>query len=121
MRFMTEEEYEKSLEKFEKTRKRDAIFEAIGICLRRIFFTPLSIFFHVIAFVTKGVGYVASFGMFVGVYNLYKAIKAIMGGAPIGEVSELPSGIALILLPFVVFAISVITERLYIYLEDHAS
>ena len=50
----TDEEYEKSKKNFKKKEKRDMFFVSIFSGLRTIIYTPLSIAFHAVSFVAKG-------------------------------------------------------------------
>ena len=72
----TDEEYEKSKKNFKKKEKRDMFFVSIFSGLRTIIYTPLSIAFHAVSFVAKGIGYISSFGLIAGVYYLYQSFCA---------------------------------------------
>ena len=82
----TDEEYEKSKKNFKKKEKRDMFFVSIFSGLRTIIYTPLSIAFHAVSFVAKGIGYISSFGLIAGVYYLYQSFCAFKSGIPFGEI-----------------------------------
>ena len=66
----TEEEYEKSKKNFKKKEKRDMFFVSVFSGLRTIIYTPLSIAFHAVSFVAKGIGYISSFGLIAGLLSV---------------------------------------------------
>ena len=78
------EEYEKSKENFNKIEKWEKFFISVFSGLRTIIYTPLSIAFHAVSFVAKGIGYIFSFGLIAGVYYLYQSFCAFKIGVPFG-------------------------------------
>ena len=117
---LTEEEKIEMREKREKAGRRREFFAKISEFLRSVFFPPLSIAFHAISFVTKGIGIISSFGLFAGFYYAYKSVVALMDGVPFKDVDTNGKAITFILLPFIAYGISVITERIYCYFEDNS-
>ena len=120
MRYMTEEEKEKRNIKLRRIQKRERITESILGGLRTIIYTPLSIAFHAVSFVAKGVGFISAFGLIIGAYQMYQAIRMIATGTPIGEVENMTSAVTLLILPFIAYGISVVTEKIYRYFENNA-
>lgn len=120
MRFMTEEEIIARDEKLRKIRRREAFFESIMSCVRPIVFTPLSIMFHLISFVARGIGCVSSFGLVLGFYRLYQSFVAFKNGVPLGEIDTIGKALPLIFVPFIAYAVSEITGRIYEYFEMKA-
>lgn len=120
MRFLTQEEIEYRREKDRKRKRREAFYAKVKSCLRCIFYTPLSIAFHAVSFVSRGIGFIASFGLIAGVYYLYQSFVAFRNNVPLAEIEVLSKGILLTVLPFIVYAIAEITERLYRWFENNA-
>ena len=96
----TDEEYEKSKKNFKKN-------------------TPLSIAFHAVSFVAKGIGYISSFGLIAGVYYLYQSFCAFKSGIPFGEIGELNKAVCFIIFPFVAYLVSYVCEKIHIYFEEN--
>ena len=119
-RAMTEEEIEKRNKKMRRSRKRNAIMSSIMSCVRTAVYTPLSIAFHAISFVSKGAGCISAFGMLVGVYYVYMGISAVVNGAAFGEIDSFQKAVPYFIFPFIAYGTSVVTERIYHYLEDNA-
>lgn len=117
---MTEEEMEKRDERLRRESKRNAIIGNMLSCARTIVYTPLSIAFHAISFVTRGVGFVSAFGMLAGCYHIYKGIDAVMGGAAFRNVDSFVKAVPFFVIPFIAYGISEVTGRIYRYLEDNA-
>lgn len=117
---LTDEEYEKSKKNFRKIEKREKFFSSVFSGLRTIIYTPLSIAFHAVSFVAKGIGYISSFGLIAGVYYLYQSFCAFKSGIPIGEIGELSKAVGFIVFPFIVYLISYVCEKIYTYLEENA-
>ena len=84
----TEEEYEKSKKNFKKIEKREKFFSSVFSGLRTIIYTPLSIAFHAVSFVEKGIGCISSFGLIAGVYYLYQSFCAFKSGVSFGEIMQ---------------------------------
>lgn len=85
--------------------------------LRTIVCTPLSIAFHAVSFVSKGIGYISSFGLIAGVYYLYQSFSALFKGVPFAEVDTFGKAFSFIIFPFIAYGISVVTEKVWLYLE----
>ena len=77
---MTDEEYARSEKRIEKSEKRYKFFGSVFSELRTIIYTPLSIAFHAVSYVAKGIGYISSFGLIAGVYYLYQSFCAFKSG-----------------------------------------
>ena len=120
MRWMTEEEMKKTEEKIRRIEKRAAVFDGMLSILRTIVYTPLSIAFHAVSFLARGVGAISSFGLLLAAYYLYKGFTAFKSGVPLGQIEVLQRVPVLVLLPFIAYAIAAITECIYGYFEDHA-
>ena len=116
----TEEEYEKSKKNFKKKEKRDMFFVSVFSGVRTIIYTPLSIAFHAVSFVAKGIGYISSFGLIAGVYYLYQSFCAFKSGIPFGEIGELNKAVCFIIFPFVAYLVSYVCEKIHIYFEENA-
>ena len=116
----TDEEYEKSKKNFKKKEKRDMFFFSIFSGLITIIYTPLSIAFHAVSFVAKGIGYISSFGLIAGVYYLYQSFCAFKSGIPFGEIGELNKAVCFIIFPFVAYLVSYVCEKIHIYFEENA-
>lgn len=116
----TDEEYEKSKKNFKKKEIRDMFFVSIFSGLRTIIYTPLSIAFHAVSFVAKGIGYISSFGLIAGVYYLYQSFCAFKSGIPFGEIGELNKAVCFIIFPFVAYLVSYVCEKIHIYFEENA-
>lgn len=118
--FYTEEEMREYRERERKMEKREKFFAKIFSCLRCIFYTPLSIAFHAVSFVARGIGFVSSFGLIAGVYYLYQSFVAFRNGVPLAEIETLLTGIELVVAPFIIYAIAEISERIYHWFENNA-
>lgn len=116
----TQEERVKIEKRRKRIHKREAFFENLRDIMRPVIFTPLSVVFHIISFVTKGIGYISSVGLIAGFYYLYKSIEALINGVPFGEIDTFVKAVAFIIIPFAAFGISVVTERIYCYFENNA-
>ena len=116
----TEEEYEKSKKNFKKIEKREKFFSSIFSGLRTIIYTPLSIAFHAVSFVAKGIGYISSFGLIAGVYYLYQSFCAFKSGVPFGEIGELSKAVGFIVFPFIAYLVSYVSRKIYTYFEENA-
>lgn len=89
----------------------------ICLVLKPIFFTPLSIMFHVLTFVFRVIGGVASVALPFGIYFTYKYLVEwrMNGVCPEG----LRTSIAVIIFPFIAFAFATLSEKLWCYFEDN--
>lgn len=117
---MPVENIAKSEEKLRRSRKRSAIIGNIMSCLRTIIYTPLSVAFHAVSFVTKGIGYISSLGLIAAAFYVYQAFTAFKSGTPFGEIDVIGKAATLIAIPFIAYAVSVITEHIYEYFENNA-
>lgn len=117
---MTDEEYARSQKRIEKSEKRYKFFGSAFSELRTIIYTPLSIAFHAVSFVAKGIGYISSFGLIAGVYYLYQSFCAFKSGIPFGEIGELNKAVCFIIFPFVAYLVSYVCEKIHIYFEENA-
>lgn len=123
MRYLTdlsEKEKERRDKRLRREAKRDEIVGSIMSCVRTIIYTPLSIAFHAVSFVTRGIGCVSAFGMLLGGYRVYEGFVALKKGAAFGEIDSFQKAVPLFIIPFIAYGISVITEKIYRYLEDNA-
>lgn len=117
---MTDEEYERSKKNLKRLDKRYEFFDSVFSGLRTIIYTPLSIAFHAVSFVAKGIGYISSFGLIAGVYYLYQSFCAFKSGVPFGEIGELSKAVGFIVFPFIAYLVSYVTEKIYTYFEENA-
>lgn len=120
MHYMTEEEKERRNKRLRREAKVEEIFGGIMSCVRTIVYTPLSIAFHAVSFVTRGIGCVSAFGILIGGYRVYEGIMAMKAGASFGQIDSFQKAIPFFTIPFIAYGISVITEKIYRYLEDNA-
>ena len=88
--------------------------------LRTIIYTPLSIAFHAVSYVAKGIGYISSFGLIAGVYYLYQSFCAFKSGVPFGEIGEFTKAVGFIVFPFIAYLVSYVSEKIYTYFEENA-
>lgn len=117
---MTDEEYARSQKRIEKLEKRYKFFGSVFSGLRAIIYAPLSIAFHAVSFVTKGICYISSFGLIAGIYYLYQSSCAFRSGAALGEIAELNKAISFLVFPFIAYLVSYICEKIYNYFERNA-
>ena len=117
---MTDEEYARSQKRIEKSEKRYNFFGSAFSELRTIIYTPLSIAFHAVSFVAKGIGYISSFGLIAGVYYLYQSFCAFKSGVPFGEIGELSKAVGFIVFPFIAYLVSYVSRKIYTYFEENA-
>lgn len=89
----------------------------IGMFLKPIIYTPLYILFHIVTFVFRIVGGIASVAMIYGIYCGYKAFTAWRAGEAFA--GNLKTAVMLMIFPFAAFAIAVIAEKLWSYFEDN--
>lgn len=115
-----EEEYEKSKKNFKKIEKWEKFFISVFSRLRTIIYTPLSIAFHAVSFVAKGIGYIFSFGLIAGVYYLYQSFCSFKSGVPFGEIGELSKAVGFIVFPFIAYLVSYVSRKIYTYFEENA-
>lgn len=123
MRYMTEEEFEKSkkfIEKIDrKIEKREKIKSTLRSGFHTMFYTPLTIAFHAVAFILRGIGCIASLGLPIGFYYTYKSICSFVNGTPLKEIESIEMAIVLIVFPFIVYGIATFTEWIGDYFENH--
>lgn len=123
MRFMTEEELERSKQLMakmdRKIEKREKIKSTLLSGFHAVFYTPLAIAFHAVAFISRSVGCIASLGLPFGVYYAYKFIQDLTNGIPFKESENLETAAALLALPFIVFAIAAFTGWVGDYFENN--
>ena len=96
------------------------IFSSVFSGLRTIIYTPLSIAFHAVSFVAKGIAYISSFGLIAGVYYLYQSFCAFKSGVPFGKIGELSKAVGFIVFSFIAYLISYISRKIYTYFEENA-
>lgn len=89
--------------------------------LRTIICTPLSIAFHAISFVSKGIGYISSFGLLIGFYYLYQSFSALFKGVAFAEIETFGKSVPFLIFPFIAYGISVVTEKVWLYLESQSA
>lgn len=117
---LSPEEQERLADQKRRARKREARIESILSCVRVIFYTPLSIAFHAISFVSRGIGCVASFGMLVGLYYVYLGVCDMGNGISFGEIEAFGKAVPFFTTPFAAYAVSEITDRIYFYFARNA-
>lgn len=88
--------------------------------LRTIIYTPLSIAFHAVSFVAKGIDYIFSFGLIAGVYYLYQSFCAFKSGIPFEEIGELSKAVGFIVFSFIAYLVSYVSRKIYTYFEKNA-
>ena len=76
-------------EENKKEEKKAVAKNGFFAILRTIICTPLSIAFHAISFVSRGIGYISSFGLLIGFYYLYQAFSALFNGVAFAEIESL--------------------------------
>ena len=111
------ERIEKKLEAVEKKKARRKGFVS---AVKSIICTPLSIAFHAISFVSKGIGYISSFGLLIGFYYLYQAFSALFNGVAFAEIETFGKAVPFLIFPFIAYGISVVTEKIWLYLESQS-
>lgn len=105
-------EAKKLMNKMDKKYERQ---EEFFRALRIIFFTPLSIVFKVISFVSRIAGVIASFVLFYGIYRgvvLYNEIDFMVKADIISEIILIAK---IIVFPFIAFLINYISTKLQEY------
>lgn len=100
-----------------KEKKREDIFFTIGYHVKPVFFTPLSIMFHILTFVFRIIGGIASVAMIYGIYCAYKAFTAWNAGVAYED--NVKTAVMLIIFPFIAFAVAKIAELAWTYFEDN--
>ena len=93
------------------------IKEKTGAILKPIFFTPLAIMFHIITFVFRIIGGIASVAMIYGIYCAYKAFSAWRDGTAYG--ADMKTSAVLIIFPFIAFGVATIAERIWCYFDEN--
>lgn len=107
--------YEKRLRQLDR---RAEITDSIFSVLRRIIYTPLGIFFHLVTFISRIVGAIASVLMLVGLYYAYSSFVAWKNHINFGNDAKV--AIALILFPFIAYAVAVVSEKAWDFFENNA-
>lgn len=100
-----------------KIARNEEIKSKIADFLRPIFFTPLSIFFHIVTFAFRIIGGISCVTMFYGIYCAYKAFIAWRAGEIFGNYVQ--TAVMLIVFPFIAFAIATIAGKAWVYFEDN--
>lgn len=98
--------------------RRMEIKDGIFSVLRRIIYTPLGIFFHMVTFIARIVGAIASVLMFAGVYFAYRAFTSWRSNEVFGN--DAKAAAAFILFPFIAYLIAVLAEKAWNYFEENA-
>lgn len=125
IRFPSDEELEsyrlKMEEEDRKEEKKAVAKNGFFAMLRTIICTPLSIAFHAISFVSKGIGYISSFGLLIGFYYLYQSFSALFKGVSFAEIETFGKAVPFLVFPFIAYGISVVTEKVWLYLESKSA
>lgn len=101
----------------ERRNRRKKIKYTIGFMLRRIFFSPLAIMFHLITIVSRFVGGVASLALIYGLYCAYKAFTEWRAGEVFAD--NVHTAVTLIIFPFIAYGISVVANMAWAFFEDN--
>ncbi len=107
--------YEK---RFRQLDRRTEIADNAFSLFRRIIYTPLGIFFHMIAFISRIAGAVASVLMVAGIYFAYMSFMSWKNH--VNFASDAKLAITLILFPFIAYAVAVIAEKAWDYFESNS-
>ena len=118
---ISEEEAKKREKKRESVVKKKARRNGVVGAVKNIICTPLSIAFHAISFVSKGVGYISSFGLIAGFYYLYQSFSALFKGVAFADIESFGKAVPFIIFPFIAYGISVVTEKVWLYLESQSA
>ena len=118
---ISEEEAKKREKKRESVVKSKARRKCVVGAVKNIVCTPLSIAFHAISFVSKGVGYISSFGLIAGFYYLYQSFSALFKGVAFAEIESFGKAVPFLIFPFIAYGISVVTEKVWLYLESQSA
>ena len=118
---ISEEEAKKREKKRESVVKSKARRKGVVGAVKNIVCTPLSIAFHAISFVSKGVGYISSFGLIAGFYYLYQSFSALFKGVAFAEIESFGKAVPFLIFPFIAYGISVVTEKVWLYLESQSA
>lgn len=117
---MSEEEQNEIIRKEKEMRVRAherKITTKIWNTLRPVLYTPLSIFFRVLSFISRIAGGIASIAMLYGLYCAWKAYSAWKAGEVFSQYIQ--TSVTLILLPFIAFAIAIFSEKLWFYFDEN--
>ena len=110
--------YEKRAAELSRKYEREKeVKTKIGFFLKPIFYTPLAIMFHIITFVSRIIGGIASVAMIYGIYCAYKAFSAWKAGTV--YTGDIKTIVMLLVFPFIAFAIATVSERLWCYFDDN--
>lgn len=127
-----EDEVEKKLAEIDKKwealeKKKEAVVrkkarrKGFVSAVKSIICTPLSIAFHAISFVSKGIGYISSFGLLIGFYYLYQSFSALFKGVAFAEIETFGKAVPFLVFPFIAYGVSVVTEKVWLYLEAQSA
>lgn len=89
------------------------------IAIKSIVFKPLAIICNLASMVLRGIGFLTSFGILFGLFEIWGIFSSIFNGSGFAGFSTLIGAVELIILPFIVYAFSVITENLYEYFSSN--
>ena len=125
IRPISEAESKKRLERIEKKleadEKKKARRKGFVSAVKSIICTPLSIAFHAISFVSKGIGYISSFGLIIGFYYLYQSFSALFKGVAFAEIETFGKAVPFLAFPFIAYGVSVVTGKVWLYLESQSA
>lgn len=110
---------EKDNQRYRRRQVIKKIMSRIGKILRRIFYPPLAVAFHAIAFIARTFGFISSFGLLVAAYNVYEMVVGMKSGIPFRELENIKSTGLLLTLPFMAYAVANLTENIYEYFEEN--
>lgn len=102
--------------KLEKRNKRNS---AITGVLKFTFFSPLAIATHIISIILKIIGTITAIGLPYGLYCVYEVIRQLVDGKSITEIEQTGFVCLFVLIPFVAFLISGLTEKLADFFDYH--
>ena len=118
---MTEKQYRDTMriirEKNMHIKKSNERKEKIVEFMKPIFFPPFAILFHIITFIFRVVGAVASVTMLYGGFCAYKAIMALKNGMPYSDYAK--TAVMLMIFPFIAFAISTLAGKAWVYFDEN--
>lgn len=106
------------IEQLNRRYEREAeIKEKVSLILKPVFFTPLSIMFHVLTVISRIVGAITSVALPFAIYFTYKYISEwrTIGVCPDG----LRFSVAALIFPFIAFGMAALFEKLWCFFEDN--
>ena len=116
IRKITSDEYAEILACYErKQAKKDAIIaklRAVWRVIAFVLFMPFVISFHCLSVLLRYGGAVLSLGLPYGLYCLYQTVVQLRAGTALADISQTTSACVFAIAPFVVFALSVLLEKL---------